>query len=78
MPEADYNQVISEIKTLDLSDQLRLLEEMATLIRKKTSKIRPRSILELQGKGKEIWKGLDVKAYIDEERSSWIGPVFYF
>ena len=36
MPEANYNQVISEIKTLKLSDQLRLLEEMATLIRKKT------------------------------------------
>jgi uncharacterized protein (DUF488 family) len=37
MSETTYNQVISEIKTLNLSDQLRLLEEMATLIRKKTS-----------------------------------------
>jgi len=73
MPEANYNQVISEIKTLTLSDQLRLLEEMAMLIRKKTSKTRPRSILELKGKGKDIWKGLNVKDYIDEERSSWNG-----
>ena len=74
MPEADYNQVISEIKTLNLSDQLRLLEEMAALIRKKTSEtIKPRSILELKGKGKDMWKGLNVKAYIDEERSSWNG-----
>jgi len=73
MPDATYNQVISEIKTLNLSDQLRLLEEMATLIRKKASKTEPRSILELKGKGKNIWKGLNVKAYIDEERSSWNG-----
>ena len=73
MPDATYNQVISEIKTLNLSDQLRLLEEMATLIRKKTSKTEPRSILELKGKGKNIWKGINVKAYIDEERSSWNG-----
>ncbi len=73
MPEANYNQVMSKIKTLNLSDQLRLLEEMAMLIRKKTSKVKPRSILELKGKGKDIWKGLDVKAYIDEERSSWNG-----
>jgi len=73
MPDATYNQVISEIKTLNLSDQLRLLEEMATLIRKKTSKTEPRSILELKGKGKNIWQGLNVKAYIDEERSSWKG-----
>ena len=73
MPDATYNQVISEIKTLDLSDQLRLLEEMATLIRRRTSKTEPRSILELRGKGKNIWKGLNVKDYIDEERSSWNG-----
>lgn len=73
MPEANYNQVISEIKTLKLSDQLRLLEEMATLIRKGINKQAPRSILELKGKGKDIWKGLNVKAYIDEERSSWNG-----
>jgi len=73
MPDATYNQVISEIKTLNLSDQLRLLEEMATLIRKKTSKTKSRSILELKGKGKNIWQGLNVKAYIDEERSSWNG-----
>ena len=25
MPEPNYNQVVSEIKTMDLSDQLRLL-----------------------------------------------------
>jgi hypothetical protein len=73
MPEANYNKVISEIKTLNLSDQLRLLEEMATLIRKKTGKTKTRSILELKGKGKDIWKGLNVKNYIDEERSSWNG-----
>ena len=73
MPETNYNQVMAEIKTLNLSDQLRLLEEMATLIRNKTSRIKPRSILELKGKGKDIWKGLSVKAYIDGERSSWNG-----
>ncbi len=73
MPDTTYNQVISEIKTLNLSDQLRLLEEMATLIRKQTNKTEPRSILELKGKGKNIWKGLNVKTYIDKERSSWNG-----
>jgi DNA-binding HxlR family transcriptional regulator len=73
MSEVNYKQVMSEIKSLNLSDQIRILEEMATLIRKKASKTEPRSILELKGKGKDIWKGLNVKAYIDEERSSWNG-----
>jgi hypothetical protein len=71
MPEPNYNHVISEIKTMDLSDQLRLLEEMAKIIRRQTNK--PRSILELKGKGKDIWKDVNVKSYIDEERSSWNG-----
>jgi len=73
MPEVSYSHLISEIKSLKLSDQLRLLEEMAVLIRKKASEGRSRSIMELEGKGKDIWKGLDVKKYIDEERSSWNG-----
>ncbi|MGD9369385.1 MAG: hypothetical protein PVH87_26995 [Desulfobacteraceae bacterium] len=73
MSEADYNHVISEIKALDLSDQLRLLEQMAAIIRQKTSTGHLRSILELKGKGKDIWKSLDVKTYLDEERSSWNG-----
>lgn len=73
MPEANYRQIISEIRTLDLTDQLRLLEEMATLIRKRTGRTPRRSILELKGMGKDIWKGLDVRGYIDGERSSWDG-----
>ena len=73
MPEVSYSHLISEIKTLKLSDQLRLLEEMAILIRKKAGESQPRSILELKGKGKNIWKGLNVQKYIDEERSSWNG-----
>lgn len=73
MPEANYHQVMSEIKTLNLNDQLRLLEQMAVIIRQKTSSGHSRSILELKGKGKDLWKGLDVKTYLDEERSSWNG-----
>ena len=37
------------------------------MIGKRQAKNEPRSILELKGKGKNIWKGLNVKAYIDEE-----------
>jgi hypothetical protein len=30
-------------------------------------------IFELQGLGKEIWAGVDVEKYLDQERSSWNG-----
>ena len=32
-----------------------------------------RSILELEGLGKEIWQGIDAKEYVDRERASWNG-----
>lgn len=73
MPETNYNNLRSEIKALNLSDQLRLLGEMATMIRQKTGNVGLRSIMELKGKGKEIWRDVDVKKYLDEERSSWNG-----
>lgn len=31
------------------------------------------SIMELKGLGKELWQDVDVKKYIEEERSSWRG-----
>lgn len=32
---------------------------------------RRRSLLELRGLGKEIWQGIDVQAYLDEQRNDW-------
>lgn len=72
--EIKHEHLISEIKNLNLTDQLRLLEEVAGLIRQKTGESkRNRSIMELQGRGKDVWKDLNVKDYLNEERSSWIG-----
>ncbi len=73
MSVTSYQHIITEIKELDLSDQLRLLEEMASIIRNNASPYKTRSILELQGKGKDVWKNLDAQEYIDKERSSWNG-----
>ncbi|MFP4573832.1 MAG: hypothetical protein ACLFNW_12775 [Desulfobacterales bacterium] len=74
MTEIEHDHLISEIKNLNLADQLRLLEEVAALIRQKTVRLnRNRSIMELKGKGKNIWKDLNVEDYLNEERSSWTG-----
>lgn len=32
-----------------------------------------RSILDLQGLGKEIWAGIDAQEYVNHERASWAG-----
>lgn len=73
MTAVSYNRVVSEIKELSMTDQLRLLEDMVGLIRRRTIGDHSRSILELRGKGKQIWQGIDVQKYIDKERASWNG-----
>ena len=74
MTEIKHEHLISEIKNLKLADQLRLLEEVAALIRRKSGESdRYRSIMELKGRGKDIWKDLNLKDYLNEERSSWTG-----
>ncbi len=74
MSQVAYDQLVSKIESLTLPDQVRLLEQISVLVRKKTTRTSAsRSIMELRGKGKGIWQRVDVKRYIDEERSSWAG-----
>ncbi|MFQ6092680.1 MAG: hypothetical protein ACE5OR_08375 [bacterium] len=68
-----YDEVLERAERLSPADQLRLLEELAALIRRQVVTRGRRSILELQGLGKEIWQGMDAQEYVDRERASWNG-----
>jgi hypothetical protein len=56
-----------------LDEQLQLLKDLAELIRSQVISHDRHSIIELEGLGKEVWSGVDVEKYIDEERNSWDG-----
>jgi len=73
MSTTAYYEVASRVERLSPADQLRLLEKLAVLVRRRITAQPRRSILELQGLGKEIWQGIDVQEYIDRERASWNG-----
>ena len=73
MSTATYNEVLNRIQRLGPSDQLRLLEDLAALVRRRVAPQARRSILELEGLGKEIWQDIDAQAYIDRERAAWNG-----
>jgi len=73
MSTTAYYEVLSRIQRLTPADQLRLLEELATLVRRQVTTQARRSILELQGLGKEIWQDIDAQEYVDRERASWNG-----
>jgi hypothetical protein len=73
MSTSVYHETLNQAQRLNPADQLRLLEELAVLVRRQITPQPRRSILELQGLGKEIWLSIDVQQYIDRERASWNG-----
>ena len=66
-----YDELLMKVQWLDPVEQLRLLEELAVIVRHRLVSQRHHSILELQGLGKEIWRGIDAQEYVDQERASW-------
>ncbi len=68
-----YKEVRRQVESLTVDEQLRLLEELAGIVRYRVIPKPKRSILELEGLGKEIWKGIDAQEYVNQERDSWNG-----
>lgn len=73
MQATRHKKILEEVKKLNQAEQLRLLEQIAVLIRNKTTTKTRRSILEIQGMGKDVWKNIDPQKYVDKERDSWNG-----
>ncbi len=68
-----YAESLDLIQQLDLSDQIKLIDKLTALVRRRLTTHLGHSILELQGLGKEIWQGIDAQEYVDRERASWNG-----
>ena len=68
-----YNDYVRGIRSLKPEEQLSLVEVISvglkTAMRKQTIK---HSIMELEGLGADIWKGIDAQRYVHEERESWV------
>ena len=73
MPKTVYYEILRRVQRLTPADQLRLLEDLAALVHRHVTPRRRRSILDLQGLGKETWLGVDAQEYVDRERASWNG-----
>ena len=69
-----YHNIINQIQQLSPEDQLRLLADLAAMVRDHQIKSEPEhTFLELRGLGKELWRSIDVDQYLEEERNSWDG-----
>ncbi len=68
-----YQDIRRQVENLTPDEQLRLLEELAVMVRRRMIVKPKHSIMVLEGLGKEIWHGLDAQEYINQERASWNG-----
>ena len=75
MELAAYHQVLNMARRLERAEQLKLLQALLGEIGSDvgTDAAKKRSILELKGLGREVWQGVDVEKYVQEERASWDG-----
>ena len=73
MSATNYDQVLYRVRRLTSAEQLRLLEELASLVQRKVLPQPRRSVLDLQGLGKGIWSDIDAQEYVDQERAAWHG-----
>jgi hypothetical protein len=69
---ATLDEAIVVSEKLSPSDRLRLIGILSERLRSELEQgIEPVDMLSLAGLGAEIWKGLDVPTYLEQERASW-------
>ena len=67
MPDALYRRLQRRAKQQRRS----LAQEVTQIFAEAVEGRKSHSILDLQGLGKELWKGIDAARYIKDERRSW-------
>jgi hypothetical protein len=73
-PQKDYEQILAQALRLDKSAQKNLIADLTahlSLEPEAQPATKKRSIMELQGLGKEIWQGMDAQDYVNQERAEW-------
>jgi hypothetical protein len=67
-----YDDYLRGIQGLRPEEQLRLIEIISTTLKKTLGRKKiKRSVMELEGLGADIWKGIDAQEYVRKERESW-------
>ena len=71
---SNYQELLEQAKNLTAEEQLKLVAELILVVRNRViDKSKKRSILDLEGLGKEIWQGIDAQEYVNQERGKCNG-----
>ena len=67
-----YTDYVRGIEGLRPEEQLSLVEIISDRLKKTLSEKRVKhSLMELEGLGADMWKGIDAQEYVSKERESW-------
>lgn len=67
LPDALYRKLQARAKR----ERRSVAQEVTHILSEALQTAKPLSILELQGLGKEYWRGVDATAHVRHERAAW-------
>ncbi len=67
-----YNDYVEGVKRLKPKEQLNLVEIISAQLKGTIAKKKVRhSIMDLEGLGGDVWRGVDAQEYVRRERETW-------
>jgi len=71
-PRDDLEELLRLAGKLPKNEQLELISKISySLYSKRGTKGKSKTWMKMAGLGKEIWKNVDAKEYVGQERESW-------
>jgi len=67
LPDALYRKIQARAKR----ERRSVAQEVIHILSQVTDQATPLSILDLQGLGREVWRGVNAAPYVDKERHGW-------
>jgi hypothetical protein len=66
--ELNLKSILSQVKKLNKTEQVTLLQKISLLIKKENSASTSVNLSDISGLGSSLWKNIDVEKYVDDER----------
>jgi len=67
LPDALYRKIQARAKR----ERRSVAQEVIHILSQVTDQTTPLSILDLQGLGREVWRGVNAAPHVDKERRGW-------
>ncbi len=66
-----WEQIVHQARQLSVAQRKQLIALLVDSLTVQQAPAGPRSVLELEGLGAELWRGVDAQTYTDALRTEW-------